>query len=115
MQSAPKINWTKYLIIGAVPYIITAAIFHNSDIAIGLLIVYAGTIANQLLLVRGVKLILNATGHNKTEIMIIFLIKMAILFLALSLSVHFMGNKVILPLLFYIAQIFILIFNIKKE
>lgn len=53
-------------------------------------------------------------GIKKNLLVFYFLGKITIIFAGLSLGVHFMGDKVIIPLINYILQIFILVLSMRK-
>jgi hypothetical protein len=52
---------------------------------------------------------------NKTEMFKLMLFHLVALILAVGISVHFMGNKLIIALINYTIQIFILGFSAKKN
>ena len=75
------------------------------------------TLLNQYLLARGVEKMFNASKENEKATgmtLVFFLSKFIILFAAMGLGVHFIGNRIIVPILVYIAQLFILLFSLKK-
>jgi hypothetical protein len=45
---------------------------------------------------------------DKVKVVVFFLLKFILLFAALTLGVHFIGNRIILGLLNYVLQIFVL-------
>jgi len=52
---------------------------------------------------------------DKGRVILFFMGKMLVLFLGISLGVHFMGNRIILAILNYVAQIFILGVSLKRN
>ncbi len=102
----------------------------NSSEIWGIFLVYIATLLNLALLTWAVMELLQPQnfledsqdkkiqGRKRTyKIVVAFVIKLAILLGGLSLGVHFMGPRVIIPLLNYVIQIFILVlcFNRKAE
>lgn len=106
MNLTGRINFKKYLLFSLMTTLITLTFARGVNDVIAILIIYFATVLNQLLLVEGVFELTSAS--NKSKVIIIFLIKMAILFGALTLGVHLMGKKVIIPLLNYVVIIFVL-------
>ncbi len=66
-----------------------------------------------MLLVEGVLELTSAS--KKLKVFTIFLLKLAILFGALSLGIHLMGKRVIIPLLNYVVIIFVLGASLKSK
>lgn len=56
-----------------------------------------------------------ASKANTSGIVFMFLGKILLIFGALSLSVHFIGNKILVPLLNYIIHIFILAYALRDQ
>lgn len=54
-------------------------------------------------------------SYSKLNLALVLVGKMAIIFLGLSLGVHFMGKRVIIPLLNYVIQIFVLGVSLKRS
>lgn len=50
---------------------------------------------------------------NKTKVALLFVLKLLILFGALSLGIHLMGKRVLIPLLNYVVLIFVLGLSLK--
>ncbi|MGB0453918.1 MAG: hypothetical protein ACPGJV_09400 [Bacteriovoracaceae bacterium] len=80
------------------------------------LVNYAVILLYQYILVTTGKNLVNAalgvgsSQINKGSLVILFMTKLFIIFFALSLSVQFIGNKIILPLLNYVIHLFLLAF-----
>lgn len=107
-----KINFKKYFGLTALTTLFCFLFLNNIEEVYGVLSVYLATIINHFMLAEAV---FNLTEPNKVftkkEKFVLFTMllgKIVILFLGLSLGVHFMGNRVIIPLLNYVVQIFLL-------
>ena len=106
MNLTGRINFKKYLLFSLFTTLITLTFARGVNDVAAILIIYFATVLNQLLLVEGVFELTGAS--SKSKVVLIFLIKMAILFGALTLGVHLMGKKVIIPLINYVVIIFVL-------
>ena len=106
MNLTGRINFKKYLLFSLITTLITLAFARGVKDVAAILIIYLATVLNQLLLVEGVYELTGAS--KKFKVIFIFLIKMGILFGALTLGVHLMGKKVIIPLINYVVIIFVL-------
>ena len=118
MRSIKRINLTRYLILTAMTTCIAIYLCKNSNELIGILVVYSATIINHLLLVEGgLQLTDAASGKkiDKFDIILVFIGKFALLIGAIYLGWQFMGNRVFIPMVNYLIQIFILVFSYKKE
>ena len=79
------------------------------------------TVINQFLLVEVISEIVAEKTSNpdvkyrvrKFRLIFLFLLKLIIIFGALSLGVHLMGKRVIIPLLNYVVLIFVLGLSLK--
>ena len=118
MRSIKKINLLKYLLLTSLTTCVAAYFSKSSDEIFGILIIYAATILNHLMLIEGgLQLTDAASGKSvdKFNIVLVFLGKFGILIGAIYLGWHFMGNRVFIPMFNYLIQIFILIFSYRKE
>ena len=118
MRSIKKINLIKYLLLTSSTTCVAMYFSKSSDEIFGILIIYAATILNHLMLIEGgLQLTDAASGKNvdKFNIVLVFLGKFGILIGAIYLGWHFMGNRVFIPMFNYLIQIFILIFSYRKE
>jgi hypothetical protein len=110
MLFVKKINLKKYF---ALTIVSTAFCFYfaeNQQEFIGISIAMLFTAISQLALTEAVCLLTdmssNLTEKQKKKKLIIFMVlKLFFLFLGLALGVHFMGKRVIIPVLNYILQI----------
>jgi hypothetical protein len=118
MRSLKKINLKKYF---ALTILSTAAsLFFLSSIeeVYGVLIVFFGTVVNQLMLIESVMMVVdmgNGKSVDKIQLVTMFFGKFIVLFGALYLGWHFMGNRVIIPVINYVLHIFFLTLSSKKE
>ena len=85
------------------------------------MVVYIGTLINKFMLVEGVRglieTFLDAKSKPRTKkVILLFVGKLVIIFGTLSLGVHLMGKRVLIPLINYVILIFILvIFCVNKK
>ena len=119
MHIKTKINLNKYLLLSFSLTGVTLFFSRNFYDVAGILIVYVATITNQLMLVSGSSELVDSVRYDvkrkKLKIVALFIIKLLVLLMGLSLAIHFMGKRVIIPLISYILTIFILIISMKKE
>jgi len=118
MRSIKKINLIKYLTLTLLTTGVSCVFSKNLDDVFGILIVYAATIINHLMLIEGgLQLTDAASGKNvdKFNLVLVFVGKFGVLIGAIYLGWHFMGNRVFIPMFNYLVQIFILVFAYKKE
>ena len=73
---------------------------------------------NQYMLVRGVSKIADqAVGKeesSKFDLIVLFIGKLIVLVVALTLGVQIMAKRIIIPLLIYVLQIVVLYLSLKK-
>lgn len=113
-----KIKINKYILLTVLTTLVCVAIENNSQSAIGISIVYIATMINHYLLVLMTHKVLSSNKSSKFynyKLIFIIISKFMILIGALYLAVHFMGNRVIIPIINYVVQIFILGFCLKKR
>ena len=118
MRAIEKINLKKYVLLVTITTAIALAFSRSYYDAIGVLAVFIGTLANHYMLVEGVFSVVEmgqGKKVDKTQMLVIFIGKFVVLFGAIYLGWHFMGDRVIIPVLNYVVQIFILVFSFKKE
>ena len=119
MHTRTKIDLKKYLLysLGATLGIMIFARSWPEIFAIAL--IYLATVVNQWMLMELIFIILrqdkNAPPPSKWKVLGLGFGKIIILFGAFYLGVQFMGNKIVLPLINYVIQIFILVLTIKKQ
>ncbi len=119
MRLSEKINFKKYLILS----IILIALFYPflqglTEFKV-LIVTYIAVLINQYMLVQGVADLIEpmARGEKADNGWIVFLFvgKALMLIIALIYGVQIMGNRIIIPVLFYVCQIFVLIFSSKRR
>ena len=118
MRAIEKINLKKYLVLVSVTTAIALAFSRSYLDVLGVFAVFLGTLGNHYMLVEGVFSVIDmGQGRkvDKTQLLVIFVGKFGVLFGAIYLGWHFMGDRVIIPVLNYVVQIFILVFSFKKE
>ncbi len=83
--------------------------------------VYLATLINLFLLLSVINKIVEIgtatepVDYSKLRLALVFLAKMLVLFLALTIGVHFTGKRIIIPLLNYVIQIFVLGVSFKRS
>ena len=117
-----KINFGKYfLITGLSTAFLTIFIAQNKEEIFGILIVYLAAVINQFMLVRFVRefftpdVAKHKENIDKLEVIGLFILKIVVLLSGITLGVHFMGSRVIFPVINYVFQMFALIFSLKKN
>ena len=118
MRSIERINLWRYLILTVLTTAFACYFALNLNEIFGILIVYAATILNHLMLIEGGLQLTDAASGKKIDklnIVLVFLGKFTLLIGAIYLGWQFMGNRVFIPMVNYLMQIFILVFSYKKE
>ena len=118
MRSLKKIDVKKYLTLTLSTTLVSAFFTNGYQEIIGIFAVYIGTVVNQLMLIEGVMLLVdfgNGVKIDKFQIVTVFLGKFVILFGALYIGWHFMGNRVFIAIINYVIHIFFLTLSSKKE
>ena len=113
-----KIKINKYILLTFLTTLFCVAIERNTQSTIGISIVYLATMINHYLLVLLMHKVMASNKSSKSynyKLILIIISKFMILIGALYLAVHFMGNRVIIPVINYVVQIFILGFCLKKR
>ncbi|WP_372655240.1 hypothetical protein [Halobacteriovorax sp.] len=116
-----KINLKKFFLM-SVPTTVVFLLFSRgwNDIT-GTLIVYVATVLHLGMLAEAVFELVKSQvsdGHIhrvKDKIMYLFAGKLTILILSLVISRQIMGNRIIIPVINYVIQIFILTFSIRSK
>ncbi len=116
-----KINLKKFFLM-SVPTTCVFLLFSRgwNDIS-GILIVYVATVLHLAMLAEAVFELVKSQvsdGHIhrvKDKIMYLFAGKLTILILSLVISRQIMGNRIIIPVINYVIQIFILTFSIRSK
>lgn len=119
MQLNEKINLKKYSLLSVL--LLGASYFLSRNLSeyLAICVVFFAVVLNQWMLFNSVQGMINATISNESEsglnTIFSFLFKAIILIAAITFGVHIMGNRVIIPILIYIAQIFILYISMNKK
>ena len=117
MLTKEKINHKKYLGLSTLLLAGTYLFCTGPKEFLVVIMVFLAVIINQWLLVSSVnKLIKKTLNHESSSIIKIlgsFLGKTIILVIAITFGVHLMGNRIIIPILIYVIQIFILYLSLK--
>ena len=114
-----KINYKKYLILSIIVFLLSAFFLKTSKEYLATFIVFIAALINQLILIEIVFQLLNSRlAESKVsglKLAFLFILKIGIIFGALSFGVHLMGNRIIIPVINYCIQIFVLIFSVKRQ
>jgi hypothetical protein len=114
-----KINIKKYLWLSTIHMGITYFIVNNAQEYFVVLLVFVATVINQWMLIESVNTMVQSAAGKPTEdtssSVMMFLVKTLMLLVVLSFGVHFMGKRIIIPLLNYVIQIFILYFSFRQK
>ncbi len=114
-----KINPKKYLLYSTALFLLSAGLYNSLEELFYSLIIFIAVILNQFMLVNSVvSLIESVKGNaevNKSNVIFNFIFKTILLITAITFGVHIMGNRVIIPVIIYIFQIFVLYFSINRE
>jgi hypothetical protein len=119
MRINEKINVKIYSALSSLILIISLFLCRNYKEYLVILSVYVAVILNQWLLVSSVDSMVKDTLGNekvsKGNLIISLLLKALIVVIAISFGVHIMGNRIIIPVIIYILQIFVLYFSLIKR
>lgn len=119
MQLREKINFKKYISLSIVLIAIFYPFLKNSTEFKVLIITYVAVLINQYMLLLGVADLIGPMTRGKKAdggwILFLFIGKALMLIIALIYGVQIMGNRIIIPVLFYVCQIFVLIFSSKRR
>lgn len=119
MRSRRKINKKKYASLSIALLLLTFTMCNNAKEYVAISIVFLAVILNHWMLLTAVdELISSALSNepaNTRKIVFAFLLKAIILIGSITFSVHIMGNRIIIPILIYITQIFVLYFSLTEE
>lgn len=114
-----KINLRRYFFRTTLCGFVGLFFDHTPKYILGLATIYFATVLNHALLVEGVDLmIFNPKKLTSKQVairgFILFFAKLVVLLGGIYIGILFMGDKVIIPVIFYVICIFILVFSIKK-
>lgn len=118
MLISERIDLKKYALFSSVLIIISIFLARNSSELMVMATVFLAAGLNQYMLVRGVSKIANqAVGKeesSKFDLIVLFIGKLIVLVVALTLGVQIMAKRIIIPLLIYVLQIVVLYLSLKK-
>lgn len=118
MHISEKIDFKKYALLSSILLIASFFIARNPNEIKVMITVFIAAGLNQWMLVRGVlKLTNQAAGKEESDkfgLILLFLGKLIVLVVALTLGVQIMGKRIIIPLLIYVLQIVVLYLSFKK-
>ena len=121
MRSKTELNLKRYLLFSLPSTAFCVLLCKGWTEVLGVLSVYLGTVINQIMLVASMKELLvpllDTDGRRSNKkIVLLFVGKLVILFGSLSLGVHLMGKRVLIPLINYVFLIFILVlYGLRKN
>ncbi len=119
MPLIKKINLKKYISLSIALLIVGFTTCRNSQEVLATGVVFVSVILNQWMLLNSIDAItqkaLSKESDKPSNIVINFLFKAIILIVAISFGVHIMGNRIIIPILIYIVQIFVLYFSLVEN
>ena len=116
MHIKRKINLKKFILIGCGPLGISLAFCRTLPEIQTVIAIHLATLVNLFMLTEGVVEMTqqeNAAKKSKTTIM--FVGQVVILISALTLGVQIMGTRIIIAVLNYVAQIFVLSVSLKNK
>ena len=120
MRLRTELNLKRYLLFSLPSTALCVALCKNWVEVLAVLTVYLGTILNHIMLVASLKELLipfvdTESQRSTKKIVLLFVGKLVILFGSLSLGVHLMGKRVLIPLINYVVLIFVLVlFGFEK-
>ena len=118
MLISERIDLKKYALYSSILIIISIFLARNSSELMVMATVFLAAGLNQYMLVRGVSKIANqAVGKeesSKFDLIVLFIGKLIVLVVALTLGVQIMAKRIIIPLLIYVLQIVVLYLSLKK-
>ncbi len=113
-----KINLKKYIVLTLLNFIIFSMLFRTLSEVKVLFVMLVAVLLNQYMLFAGIdSMIRPIVKGEKPEngwVFFLFVSKILILFLGLIYGVQIIGNRIIIPLLFYVFQIFIFVLSQRK-
>lgn len=118
MLISEKIDLKKYCLFSLILIIASYFLAQNAAELKAMATVFIAASLNQWMLVRGVnKLTDQAAGSAEKDnfnLILLFIGKLIVLVVALTLGVQIMGKRIIIPLLIYVLQIGVLYLSLKK-
>ena len=120
MQLRTELNLKRYILFSLPSTVLCVVLCRTWVEILGVSIVYFGTVLNQIMLVASLREMLlpfvdTDSRRSNKKIVLLFVGKLVILFGSLSLGVHLMGKRVLIPLINYVVLIFVLVlFGFEK-
>jgi len=118
MLISERIDFKKYALYSLVLIIVSYFLAQNPAELKAMALVFLAACLNQWMLVTGVNKVtsqaIGKEGSDKFGLMVLFIGKLIVLVVALTLSVQIMGKRIIIPLLIYVLQIVVLYLSLKK-
>lgn len=119
MRLSEKIDFKKYIAFSILLIVLFIPFLRGATEFKVLIVTYVAVLINQYMLVQGVADLIEpmARGEKVDNGWIVFLFigKAILLLIALIYGVQIIGNRIIIPVLFYVCQIFVLIFSSKRR
>lgn len=119
MPLIKRINLKRYIPLSAALLILGFTTCRNIREMMATSVVFVAVILNQWMLLNSIDAItqkaLSKESDKQSNVLINFLFKAIILIVAISFGVHIMGNRIIIPILIYVIQIFVLYFSIREN
>lgn len=119
MRLSEKIDFKKYILFSLILFAAFLPFFHNPTEIKILIVTYIAVLLNQFMLVMAVQDLIEPMARGeKVEngwVVFLFIGKAVVLILGLIYGVQIIGNRIIIPVLFYVCQIFVLIFSSKRR
>lgn len=119
LEITKKINFKKFFRISVIPTALCLALAKNNLEIIAILTIYVATIIYLFMFAEGVyRLTENQRSKSndakRKNIPFFFVGKLVILVGAIIFGVQIMGNRIIIPILNYTIQIFVLVYSTKS-
>ena len=121
MRLKTELNLRRYILFSLPSTALCIALCRTWIDVLAVSVVYFGTVLNQIMLVASLREMLlpfinTESRKSNKKIVLLFVGKLVILFGSLSLGVHLMGKRVLIPLINYVVLIFVLVlFGFEKE
>jgi hypothetical protein len=120
LTAIKKINLKKYLGLGLVNFAIFAAFCRSSVEVYVLLGVAFATFINHVLLVTSISEVVDAQKNDTSvkkpfNVFFPFAAKIIVLFLTFSVGYQFIGPRIIISIILYVVQIFILALSMHRK
>jgi len=117
MRLKTKVDFRKYLVITMISTAFCCLFARSASEVVGIFIIYVAALLNQMMLTE---IVLEMTSteeekiYSKGSMITLGIGKFVVLIVGITLGVHFMGNRIIIPVLNYVIQIFALGFSLKQ-